>query len=148
MDGWKSGCTKEVNGIQYSQSYVEVPGTPEISEYDIFEVNGLVPDLEKLLNFELDPLKSYDRTLYYQENDEVSDQDLVKTFTETGTEIDYWHGWVVFCAHWVLYVAIARTIIFFLCGQEAVKGTAETICKLVAMALVYFLIIMLCVAEW
>jgi len=73
---------------------------------------------------------------------------LVKTFTETGTEIDYWHEWVVFCAHWALYVGIARTIIFFLCGQEAVKGTAEAICKLVAMALVYFFIIMLCVAEW
>ena len=59
MPGWKTGCEKEIQGVSKSQDFTEVDNSPDISEYDLVQDNGLEPQLEKLINFRIPKLKDY-----------------------------------------------------------------------------------------
>lgn len=59
MPGWSSGCDTNIGGEIYSEAYSRVEGFKNVTEFDLFNANGLIKPLEKLINFDTVELKKY-----------------------------------------------------------------------------------------
>lgn len=114
MPGWYSGCDTEIGGEIYSASYQPVSGFKSISEYELYNSNGLIKPLEKLINFNIPALKNYNMQLYVKRNLDTNDIPQIEEMAESGKVADKWERYVTFFAQVAFYLQIARIAIDFL----------------------------------
>jgi len=127
MSGWEDGCDKDVNDVTLSQTYYEVDNSPDISEHQLFESNGLIEPLEKLVHFKIEKLEDYKMQFYYQENQNVTKPAEVALYTAEGDAIHLLCWLIDLLCSWTFYFAIARVIIFWIAHQGAIVGTCASI---------------------
>jgi len=114
MPGWYTGCDTPIGGEVYSASFQIVSGFKSINEYELYNANGLIKPLEKLINFDTNALKKYQMQLYVKRNLYLSDVTAVKEMSEGGKVADKWEKYVSFFANWSFYLHILRILINFL----------------------------------
>ena len=61
-----------------------------MNEFDLYNANGLIKPLEKLINFDTLALKKYNMQLYVKRNLFLSDITAVKDMAEGGKKADNW----------------------------------------------------------
>jgi hypothetical protein len=103
MPGWYSGCDTEIGGEIYSASFQPVSGFKSITEYELYNANGLIKPLEKLINFNIPDLKKYSMQLYIKRNLYTNDILQVQEIAESGQVADKWEGYVTFFAKVAFY---------------------------------------------
>lgn len=143
MEGWQEGCSKGVNGTKLSNTFLPVENSPLISEYDIFEANGLIEPLKKLINLNIPALKNYNMQLYAQKNLPVNDPAKVKEFALVGLLVDFWYFCVKLSAEWCLYLHVIRVLIDFINSEGALKGICYTIPKWIVQIMTYLCVVFL-----
>ena len=114
MPGWYTGCDTEIGGEIYSASYQTVSGFKNISEYELYNSNGLIKPLEKLINFNIQALKNYNMQLYVKRNLYTNDIPQIEEMAESGKVADKWRTYVTFFAQVAFYLQIVRILVDFL----------------------------------
>lgn len=143
MPGWQDGCTKEINGTAYSNQYSLVENSPHLDEYSLFEANGIMPSLEKLINLKTEKMKDYKMELYQQRNLEVSNHPKVTHFMGIGLLVDFWIWIVKHTAEWCFYLHAIRVLVDFIYSEGACGGCFYTIPKALVCFLIYVDIVLL-----
>lgn len=120
-------------------------GFPSYNERELFNVNGLTPSLEKLINFRIPDLKDYSYQLYAQENLPVSSVKQVELISLRGVEIELFAWLVGLIAECLLYIGIFRTLNDFMFNNGALPSICHFWLNLIACMILYLSVVLLIV---
>lgn len=112
----------------------------------MFEVNGLIPELEKLIHFRINDLDQYTYQLYAQENLEVSSVKQVELIALKGLEIDLWAWLTELFAEGLLYIGVVRALMDFMHQEGALPKICYFWINLIVVLLLYVCLVLLVVS--